>query len=175
MPTSARFPRCVSRADVGIGPYDRYQKVFDKSKTVYVIRNTTAAYRRSQAPPWQDFCAVRQFSVVPIIAQMFAFVNPPWQCPKPAAALREFRLPAKSAFSASVGEALKKEKRKALPEQTHTGGCGWPQAKPSPSVSVSISISISFSFSFSFSVCFRFVFSLFLLCLPACSLPFSCP
>ena len=96
---------------------------------------------------------------------MFAFVNPPWQCPKPAAALREFRLPAKSAFFASAGEALKKEK-KALSAQAHTGGSGWPQAKPSPSVSVSVSISISFSFSFSFSfsVCFRFVFGLFSVC-----------
>jgi len=32
MPTSARLPRCVLRADVGIGPYDRYRKVFDKSE-----------------------------------------------------------------------------------------------------------------------------------------------
>ena len=30
MPTSARDTHRGKRADVGIGPYDRYQKVFDK-------------------------------------------------------------------------------------------------------------------------------------------------
>jgi hypothetical protein len=32
MPTSARDTHRGKRADVGIGPYDRYQKVFDKSE-----------------------------------------------------------------------------------------------------------------------------------------------
>jgi len=32
MPTSARDAHRGKRADVGIGPYDRYRKVFDKSE-----------------------------------------------------------------------------------------------------------------------------------------------
>ena len=34
MPTSARDTHRGKRADVGIGPYDRYRKVFDKSEFV---------------------------------------------------------------------------------------------------------------------------------------------
>ena len=32
MPTSARDTHRRKRADVGIGPYDRYRKVFDKAE-----------------------------------------------------------------------------------------------------------------------------------------------
>jgi hypothetical protein len=32
MPTSARDTHRGKRADVGIGPYDRYRKVYDKSE-----------------------------------------------------------------------------------------------------------------------------------------------
>jgi hypothetical protein len=35
MPTSARDTHRGKRADVGIGPYDRYRKVFDKSEFVF--------------------------------------------------------------------------------------------------------------------------------------------